>query len=484
MSDPKVFISYAWTSAEHIAWVVALASELTENGVEVVLDKWHLREGHDANAFMESMVVDPSVTKVVMVCDEAYAAKANKRAGGVGTEAQIISPKLYAQKQQDKFVAVVREKDAEGNAHLPIFYGARIHIDMSDEAQYSANFEQLLRWVYDKPAYIKPAKGKRPEYLDAAPTSRVGSNSLFRQAVEGLKRAAPNALLVVEEYFESVLAGFEAQRIEPFGPVDELDDKVLASIAELMPTRNELVEVFGLVARTHDNDDGRATVARFLEALAKMQRTPDSVSQFNEGDWDNFRYIAWEIFLHTMAALLKRERFGFAASLLNAGYFELERHSKSGKVRNYTTFWRSLPSLERRKQRLQLNRYSLAADLIKERCSGSGIDFTDIQQADFVLYVRYAVEATNTQQHIPQWYPVTLGWLEYRAGPFEVFVKAVSAAYFARLAPVFGVKKASELQAVLAQFAEGKVNGPSFGYAGDYLPVADLANMKALAVKP
>jgi hypothetical protein len=181
---------------------------------------------------------------------------------------------------------------------------------------------------------------------------------------------------------------------------------------------------------------------------------------------------------------LKRERFGFAASLLNAGYFDLERHSKSGKVRNYTTFWRSLQSLERRKQRLQLNRYSLAVDLIKERCSGSGIDFTDIQQADFVLYVRYAVEATNTEEHIPRWYPTTLAWLEYRAGPFEVFVKAASATYFARLASVFGVKKASELQAVLAQFADGKVNGPSFGHAGDYLPVADLANMKALATKP
>jgi hypothetical protein len=278
MSDPKVFISYAWTSPEHIAWVVALASELTENGVDVVLDKWHLREGHDADAFMEGMVTDPSVTKVVMVCDEVYAAKANKRAGGVGTEAQIISPKLYAQKQQDKFVAVVREKDAGGNAYLPTFYGSRIHIDMSDEAQYSANFEQLLRWVYDKPAYIKPAKGRRPEYLDVAPASRVGNNSLFRQAVEGLKRAAPNALLVVEEYFETVLVGFEGQRIEPAGLVDELDDKVLASIAELMPTRNELVEVFTLVARTYDNEEGRALVARFLEGLAKMQRAPDNVS--------------------------------------------------------------------------------------------------------------------------------------------------------------------------------------------------------------
>jgi hypothetical protein len=45
MSDvetPKAFISYSRTNAEHIKWVVELAEELVENGIDVVLDKWHL----------------------------------------------------------------------------------------------------------------------------------------------------------------------------------------------------------------------------------------------------------------------------------------------------------------------------------------------------------------------------------------------------------------------------------------------------------
>lgn len=52
-----------------------------------VLDKWDLREGHDAYAFMERMVNDSQIRKVVLVCDEVYARKADGRSGGVGTEA-------------------------------------------------------------------------------------------------------------------------------------------------------------------------------------------------------------------------------------------------------------------------------------------------------------------------------------------------------------------------------------------------------------
>ncbi|MFC1944254.1 toll/interleukin-1 receptor domain-containing protein [Chloroflexota bacterium] len=51
--NPKLFISYSWSSPEHQQWVIDLATQLREYGVDVVLDKWALKEGHDAIAFME-----------------------------------------------------------------------------------------------------------------------------------------------------------------------------------------------------------------------------------------------------------------------------------------------------------------------------------------------------------------------------------------------------------------------------------------------
>lgn len=41
---PKVFISYSWSSD---AMVLELAQRLVAHGVDVVLDKWDLKEGQD-----------------------------------------------------------------------------------------------------------------------------------------------------------------------------------------------------------------------------------------------------------------------------------------------------------------------------------------------------------------------------------------------------------------------------------------------------
>jgi SEFIR domain len=74
------------------------------------IDKWDLKEGHDAIKFMEKMVTDPEIKKVIVVLDRTYAEKADGREGGVGTETQIISPKIYAKADQNKFVGVASEQ--------------------------------------------------------------------------------------------------------------------------------------------------------------------------------------------------------------------------------------------------------------------------------------------------------------------------------------------------------------------------------------
>ena len=159
MAGPKLFVSYSWTSPDHEAWVLQLATELRESGVDVVLDKWDLLEGHDANAFMEKMVTDPEIKKVILICDKAYVDKTDGRTGGVGTEAQIISGEIYKKQDQSKFVAIVRERDENGNAYIPAYYRSRIYIDLSDTSTYSENFERLLRWAYDQPLFKKPEVG-------------------------------------------------------------------------------------------------------------------------------------------------------------------------------------------------------------------------------------------------------------------------------------------------------------------------------------
>ena len=73
-----------------------MAEQMVNDGVDVVLDVWDLKEGDDKYAFMEKMVTDESVTHVLVFSDSEYAAKADARKAGVGTESQIISREVYA----------------------------------------------------------------------------------------------------------------------------------------------------------------------------------------------------------------------------------------------------------------------------------------------------------------------------------------------------------------------------------------------------
>ena len=45
---PKIFISYSWSRD---ALVLDLANRLVSHGVDVVLDKWDLKEGNDKYEF-------------------------------------------------------------------------------------------------------------------------------------------------------------------------------------------------------------------------------------------------------------------------------------------------------------------------------------------------------------------------------------------------------------------------------------------------
>ena len=97
---PKIFISYSWTNPEHEDWVINLAERLVSDGVDVIIDKWNLKEGQDKFNFMETMVKSADIQKVLIILDKIYSEKAELRTGGVGTETQIISPNIYGDVSQ------------------------------------------------------------------------------------------------------------------------------------------------------------------------------------------------------------------------------------------------------------------------------------------------------------------------------------------------------------------------------------------------
>ena len=465
MSEPKLFISYSWSSTEHEEWVMRLSTELRESGVDVKLDKWDLKEGNDANVFMEKMVTDDEINKVILVIDDEYTSKANKRAGGVGTEAQIISAEVYESADQNKFVAVIAHKDDEGNANLPAFYKSRIYIDLSDHDSYGKNFEQLLRWIYDKPLNIKPELGKKPTFLDEETDVSLGTFSAAHRFIEAIKNSRPHALGALKEYCNLFSENLNRFRLEPSNGAEDFDQQVVDNIEKFIPSRNELIEVFSSIAQYDGNNASGATLHKFFELLIPYLNRPEGVNSDREWDYDNLKFLIQESYILCIAVLLKYGRFDIINCLVNERYY-IQNGNRFGEntMKSFDVFCNHLTSLDYRNEKLNPQRLSLHADIMRDRCTDSGVSFEYIMQADFLLYVASSIQGLNEERRSKWWSETLLFKSFHDGGAFEIFLRSESTEYFNQVADALGIKHKEELEPFIAAFKARKIYIPKWGY--------------------
>ena len=139
--ERKVFVSYSWTPESNKKWVEQLVHRLESDGVKVVVDFNDLRLGHDKYAFMERIVNDDTIKKVLIICNKTYKEKADGRFGGVGDESAIITPHMVGNVQQEKFIPIVNEYDENGKPFLPNYLASRMYADLTD---FEKGYKELL----------------------------------------------------------------------------------------------------------------------------------------------------------------------------------------------------------------------------------------------------------------------------------------------------------------------------------------------------
>ena len=476
MENPKAFISYSWSNPQHEQWVIDLATELRQAGVNVILDKWDLREGHDAIVFMEKMVTDPEIRKVIIVSDRVYAQKADSREGGVGTETQIISKEIYDKVEQDKFVVVIVEKDEHGKPFMPTYYKSRIYIDLSESDDYAENFERLLRWIYDKPLYRKPEMGKMPSFLSENEQISLGTTVSFRRAVNGIKDGRPYSGGALDEYLEIFVQNLEEFRIKNYE--GEFDEAIMKNIEAFLPYRDEAVQILFAIARYDPKEEFIESLHRFFESLIPYMFRPESVTRWEDWDFDNFRFIIHELFLYAIAIFVKLERFQQASMLLNQRYY-MPGNSDYGRdtMVSFSVFRQYMKSLEHRNKRLELGRVSLRADLLKQRCQTTGMDFRYLVQADFILFLRGELHSEDSYI----WWPDTSPYLSRFYGPFEIFARAESKRYFEKIKCLLDIKSPDDFEQLLGKYQQGKRKLPGWQFYS--LSPALLLNIEKLGTR-
>ncbi|RKE53692.1 MULTISPECIES: SEFIR domain-containing protein [unclassified Sphingomonas] len=464
----KLFVSYSWTDQKHMDWVIQLATDLRTNGIDTVLDKWHLREGQDAHAFMEQMVTDADVNKVIIISDRKYAERADQRVGGVGAESQIMSSELYGKVDQTKFVAICRENDENDRAILPAFLRSRIYIDFVNDDLYEDRLEQLLRWCYDKPLYIEPEIGQPPAFSDNNISPVIRRQAEFSR----ITRTQPDgsgSVSAVVEFFRNI----STDEALPFSQDVEgvpKDEQIYNDILALPGLISRVITVFEQSVRKSELSAQTASdeMHRYLERL---------LSKYEGGNtnWSgDFVKFYGQFMLVASVAVLMDNGHGQAADAILAEPFVLDEHGgMTAKSVSFGRIGSYLRSLEARNDRLKLRRLSLHGDLIKQVCDTAGFSFRNFVQADIALFIRSANSGDR-------WWPDSAVYVSDAHGVLPWYIRATSSKSRSSILSLLGLKTKADLAALIEKFNTRQIKNPEWSGAWSSVDVVQLTNLVAI----
>lgn len=476
--SPKAFVSYSWTTVEHSERVRLLAERLMHDGVEIVLDQWDLRPGHDANVFMERSVADVTVTKVIIISDRRYAEKADARDGGVGTETLIMSPRVYANAQQDKFGIVVTEFDDEHKACVPTFLSGRIFFDFSSSEKQESSYEELLRWLHGKPKLSKPKVGKVPSYLDSVTASSSQTSSSARRIEQLLRTQNAAVAPAMLEYGDLLHVALREIKVSVgHTSAESIYQPIFDAIDQMSSYVTEFRNICDLSSKLRIDQEIVESICYILERIASNMFRDKAVNSWNEAQFDAHKYIGYECFMSLIAALLRYAKFEELKMVLDFGYYVEDQDTVKGPAtQDYSIFRPYLRSFESWNSSLQQRFYSPVAEVLKKRNNLSIGLFDDFQQVDLLLYLRNP----DAKQELRRWYPVTLVYATGRYKAFPFFARCESRRFFEKALPIFDCTSKDEFLQLLEKLAErGEIRS-----TWDTAPILRLANAEHIGSRP
>jgi hypothetical protein len=437
---PKMFISYSWTSPGHQERVRQWAERLLQDGIDVVLDSYDLKEGHDKYSFMERMVRDPNITHVLVVCDKAYSEKADAKKAGVGTESQIISREVYEKVEQSKFIPVVCEFSEDHEPYLPIFFKSRIWIDFSSPEAVNENWERLVRVLYGKPAHQKPSLGNPPAYITTDTTSpsspAIGKFSTFKYALlqnsKGLSSYRRDFLSACIEYANAL-------RVRERPDIDSLGTRVLEDCGMLKNVRNQIIDWVLLESDIATSDDFLDSLLELLESLRELKSRPAELNTWNDAWFEAHSVFVYETFLYIIAALLKTKSYNIMHEIFSSHYLRPKSEMYSNnKFDDFGSFYGCSETLQSVLAPAGKRLFSPAAELIKRQADRQDIPFSSVMEAELlVLLMAFISEEVH-------WYPQTLHYMSLSEFPF--FIRATQHKHFLKLAIITGIPNADALR--------------------------------------
>lgn len=443
-----VFISYSWAVQDR---VIDLAERLMANGVNVIMDTYELKEGQDKYAFMEQSVSNPSVDRVLIICDKTYTEKANSRSGGVGDETVIISPEIYGQAKQEKFIPIAFEVNEDATAYIPAYLRSRIYIDLTTEAnRYEAEYEKLLRNIYEKPLRSKPALGETPEWLEEDAVDLSAIRDIVKQ-MRGYTGGNPVKSDYLLRKATVEFASAAKQYFVPEGTPEE--DGILSAIDQTKSFRDLFVEF--LESLVYSGLPMGETISLLIEQLYNDLHYTSNQNTITSADFELYDFIIWELFIVSTATMLYFEKYDDLHDMLVHPYFlRFSSQYSDVEVRSYCyfrTYFRMIEGKCKPKSS-KPHLHTLAGQILIDREKRPILTSEALSNADLVLY-QLSELLPLPDQYKSLWFPITY---VYHSERQVIWKKLQSLSYCKKIMPLFGVNNLNELREMLAKSAENR----------------------------
>ncbi|WP_276623785.1 toll/interleukin-1 receptor domain-containing protein [Syntrophomonas wolfei] len=402
ITDPKVFISYAWGTDEYQQKVLDLCTRLySECGIEVLIDKWSMEAGNDTYDFMERCVKDPSVNYVIMLLDKNYAEKADNRQGGVGTETQIISQEVYSNTVQNKFIPVIFERGPDEKIYKPAYLKSRLHFDLTKDNA-NAEFMRLVKHLYGEKTYPMPqTKGTKPDWVsqpEIVPSVVSGPLFTIQNASDDVlvRSEIRKALNLVKESVFTIEPTSEEKakfRAEPQTYLDFL--------GTLRPYRDAFIKALENITHKEYFTD---VVADFFE---EYRQTQDDHRDSDDYPSQARRALLHEMFIYTIALLWGAEEYSKIRDLITRTYFlgGKYRENKTAKLTDIVYAGGHTNLIENAKKKVDNKNYysGLAQQWSEHVMAGYSLD--QVTFADLLIYnLSVLEEPENTWYWFPMLY--------------------------------------------------------------------------------
>lgn len=463
---PKVFISYSWTSPEYKEKVISLATRLMENGIEVIIDAWDLKPGHNMVAFMESMVTDPTIDKVLVLCNQSYAERASTYNGGVGTETQIIGPEVYTKVKQEKFIPVILERDENEQDYIPVHMKSLIYIDL--HMNFEEGYESLLRLLYEQPLLRKPKLGSPPTYLFDEKKTKFKVSGVLSSIRDAIVRHPNRVKGLCRDYKQAFIQDLETFKLTHEDLEEPFDEKITNLIHEMVPLRDNYIQFIEQLCVDESLFDTKI-ITNFFESIYPFSDVPVGYSgTVYTIQFDHYKYLIHELFLYTTAILISRQMYTKLNEIIRHRYFVQGIHREELKDGGYELFYFHLQSLEGRNRRLSLNRISLHGELIRNSCSSTEYSWENLIEADFILYYIQNIQSLQKTANTPYfgWYPITTAFTRFSNPRIPLFQRLKSKTHFNDIKTLFSIDSIEQLEKIRELSIEkGRESGiPAFSH--------------------